>query len=252
MGEVMSLARFFLQPEQIHGDQVTISGNDAHHITRVLRLRVNDAIECVDCSGFVHRVIIAELEPRVLGTIQETVATSQESPLTLTLFQGLAKGDKMDFVIQKAVELGVDEIVPFSSRYTIVKLEEKQAKNRQSRWQRIALEAAKQSGRTRIPVVYELNSFAELVASVKKRHAQGDLVILAYEAEKQMRFGDLKGQPSIVSAIVGPEGGFASDEVETLTSAGARAVTLGPRILRTETAGLVLLSIMGYKWGDLG
>lgn len=252
MGEVINLARFFLQPEQIHGDQVAISGDDAHHITRVLRLRVGDEIECVDPSEKVHRVIIRELGPRVLGVVQGTVASSQESPLTLTLFQGLAKGDKMDLVIQKAVELGVDEVVPFSSRYTVVKLEEKQAKSRHARWQRIALEAAKQSGRTCIPFIGELHSFSELVATVKKRSGHGDLVLLAYEAEKRTGIRDVEGKPSVVSVIVGPEGGFAPDEVETLKSAGVEVVTLGPRILRTETAGLVLLSIMGYKWGDLG
>jgi 16S rRNA (uracil1498-N3)-methyltransferase len=251
LGEVISLARFFLQSEELQGNQVTISGDDAHHIARVLRLRVDDEIECVDPLGQVHRVIIRELGSRVLGVIQETVVGSQESPLTLTLFQGLAKGDKMDLVIQKAVELGVDEVIPFSSRYTVVKLDEKQARKRQERWQRIALEAAKQSGRTIIPVIGEPHTFAQVLAAVKARRERGDLVVLAYEGEKHNGLGHLNGQPMVISAIVGPEGGFAPDEVEQMQSAGVEVVTLGPRILRTETAGLVLLSIMGYKWGDL-
>ena len=231
---------------------VFISGDDAHHITRVLRLRVDDRVECVDPLGQVHLVQIQELGPTVRGIVLETCQGSQESPLHLTLFQGLAKGDKMDLVMQKAVELGVAEIVPFTSRYTVVQLEPKQAKSRHDRWERIALEAAKQCRRARLPVVHGLHTFGEMVASIEERHRKGDLVLLAYEAEKQVGIGQLEGQPEAVAAIVGPEGGFAPEEVQVLTSVGARACTLGPRTLRTETGGIVLLSVLGYKWGDLG
>lgn len=249
---VIDLARFFLEPGRLHQGRVVITGDDAHHITKVLRLRVGDMIECVDSSGQVHLAKIQSLGGSVQGTLEETVESSQESPLSLTLFQGLAKGDKMDLVVQKAVELGAGEIVPFSSRYTVVKLEKKQAQSRQARWQRIALEAAKQSGRTRIPRVGELHTFKELVARIEKDHARGDLVVLAYEGEKRMGLKDLETSGKTVSAVIGPEGGFAPEEVEELKLAGAEVCKLGPRILRTETAGLVLLSLLGYKWGDLG
>lgn len=247
---MIDLARFFLQPGQLQGDQVVISRDDVHHITRVLRLGVGDKIECV-LDGQVHVVRIQELGSSVLGIVEETVERSQESPLKLTLFQGLAKGDRMDLVIQKAVELGATEIVPFSSRYAVVKLEAKQAKKRHERWERIALEAAKQCGRTRLPVVHELYTFGDVVASVEERHQTGELVVLAYEGERQTSLGDLKEEPQGAAAIVGPEGGFTPEEVKQLSLAGAKVCTLGPRILRTETAGLVLLSMLGYKWGDL-
>ncbi|NMB00221.1 MAG: 16S rRNA (uracil(1498)-N(3))-methyltransferase [Firmicutes bacterium] len=247
-----NLARFFVEADQIDQGKVVIYGDDAHHITRVLRLTHGTTIECVDPSGTVHRVSIEELGSKVVGVIQGTSTESQESPVYFTLFQGLAKGDKMDLVVQKAVELGASEIVPFSSRFSVVKLDPKQAENRKKRWERIALEAAKQCGRTRLATVSDLHSFKELVAEVQKRHSEGNLVLLAYEGEKQVSLGDLTGNPKAVSAIVGPEGGFAPDEVEELTRAGAQVCTLGPRILRTETAGLVMLSVLGYKWGDLG
>ncbi|HKM42819.1 MAG TPA: RsmE family RNA methyltransferase, partial [Limnochordia bacterium] len=172
-----------MQSGQIDDGQVVISGDDAHHITRVLRLRVGDEIEGVDVTGQVYRIRLHELGSEVLGFVVEKVEYEQESPLDITLFQGLAKGDKMDLVVQKAVELGVKEIVPFTSRFTVVKLAEKQIKTRQARWERIALEAAKQSGRTRLPAIRELHTFSQLTATVKERYGQGDLAILAYEGE---------------------------------------------------------------------
>lgn len=246
------LARFFLQTGQLDSGRVRIYGDDAHHITRVLRLRVNDKIECVNQDGKVYQVRLAKLGSEVIGVVEGVLHSDPESPLVVTLYQGLAKGDKMDLVIQKAVELGAAEIIPFTSSYTVVKLEDKRAKARHQRWQRIALEAAKQSGRTRVPEVSELHSFPEVVNSVQGRQNEGELAVLAYEAEKTQGIKALQKQPARVSVIVGPEGGFAPEEVESLKFAGAKTVTLGPRILRTETAGLVLLSIIGYRWGDLG
>lgn len=246
------MPRFFLETGQIDDDQVIISEYDSHHITKVLRLRVGDMIECVDPSSTVHLVRITKLGTRVIGVVDGILEVSQESPLDLTLYQGLAKGDKMDYVIQKAVELGISKIVPFSSRYSVVKLEPKQVQNRLVRWQRIALEAAKQSGRTRLPEVTQPISFVELVQSVQENCNQDELTILAYEGEKEQSLDRLQNETYAISMIVGPEGGFAPEEVEELTAAGVHTITLGQRILRTETAGLVLLSIVGYKWGDLG
>lgn len=130
-----------------------ISGDDAHHIAKVLRLQAGDVVECVDPQGLVHVVRLEKVGTVVQGQVEETREGLQESPLHLVLFQGLPKGDKMDYVVQKAVELGAAEIVPFTSRYTVVKLGAKQEENRKKRWERIALEAAKQCGRTRLPQV---------------------------------------------------------------------------------------------------
>lgn len=241
-----------MEADQLKANQVVILDDDAHHITRVLRLGIGDKIECVDPSGIVHSVRIEAVGTTVQGLVEESWEGTQESPLRLTLFQGLAKGDKMDLVVQKAVELGVSEFVPFTSLYCVVKLDAKQAEKRHKRWERIALEAAKQCGRTRLPQVQKLLSFKELVAEIKKRSSKGELIVLAYEAEQEQGISSLGGNPQAVSGVVGPEGGFAPQEVSELRDAGARVCTLGPRILRTETAGLVILSVLGYKWGDLG
>lgn len=245
------LARFFLESGQPENGQVTIINSDAHHITRVLRLQCGSIIECVDEQGLVHIVKISEVGNFVRGTVQNTLKLAQESPLNLTLFQGLAKGEKMDYVIQKAVELGAQKIVPFNSRYTVVKLDAKQATKRRTRWERIAIEASKQCGRTQLCVVDALYSFQELVAEVAKRHKRGELVLLAYEGESNLRLGDFKHKSINVSIIIGSEGGFSAEEVQELAKAGCKTISLGPRILRTETAGLVALSLLGYKWGDL-
>lgn len=246
------LARFFLQNKQPENDQVRIGGADAHHITRVLRLKPGDLIECVDQLEQTHLVEIRRVGETVLGQVKSTTRISRESPLSLTLFQALAKGAKMDWIVQKAAELGVSEFVPFSSGFTVVKLNPKQAQARRRRWERIALEAAKQSGRTRLPVISPVHGFDEVAEKVKERHLAKELILLAYEAERQRGLGEMGNRPRAVSVLIGPEGGFSEEEVQRLAEAGAKIFSLGPRILRTETAGLVALSLLGYKWGDLG
>jgi len=247
------VARFFLEKREENG-RVEISGPDAHHINSVLRLKEGDTIECVAETGLVHLVEITGLEAEVVfGRIRKTFATDQEPPLYLTLFQGLAKGDRMDFAVQKAVELGAAEIMPFTSRHTVVRLKEKQAQNRVHRWQRIALAAAKQCGRTRVPQVGKISSFADLLAEVQKRSREKEVVLLPYEGERQLGLKEItNAKPRRAGVIIGPEGGFHEDEVRQLKEGGAVVISLGPRILRTETAGVVALSLLGYKWGDLG
>lgn len=249
---VIELVRFFIEHEQLRNGEVTITGSDAHHITRVLRLGPGEIIECVDPEGLLHLVRIEEAGAAVRGKVEETRKGLQESPLHLVLFQGLTKGEKMDLVVQKAVELGAAAIVPFTSRYTVVQLGDKQAEKRVERWERIAREAAKQCGRTRLPRVERVHSFAEVVDRVRAAADREHLVLAAYEAERERRISEIQAAPKAISAIVGPEGGFTPQEIAQLEEAGAVICTLGPRILRTETAGLVLLSILGYRWGDLG
>lgn len=229
-----------------------IDGSDAHHITRVLRLRLGDRIECIDENEQLHLVEITETGEMVLGVVKKTQKVVQEPPLPLTLFQGLAKGDKMDWVVQKAVELGVGEIVPFESRFTVVRLNAKQQKARQQRWERIALEAAKQCGRTRLPTIKPIHNWGQMLGEVEKRVSRHELVLFAYEAEVARGLGDISSAPGAVSVLIGPEGGFAAEEADQLVEMGAERISLGPRILRTETAGLVALSLIGYRWGDLG
>ena len=185
----------------------------------------------------------------VEGDVVQRFRSYQEPPIRLRLYQGLAKGDKMDFVIQKAVELGVKEIVPFTSQYTVVKLEASAAEKRLRRWQRIADEAAKQCLRAELPVVRPLISFEQVLADLKEG-PKDKLVLLPYEHEEKQGIKSVPtGEWGAVSIIIGPEGGFHPAEVEAARENGAKVVSLGPRILRTETAGLVALSLVGYRWG---
>jgi 16S rRNA (uracil1498-N3)-methyltransferase len=148
------VARFFLNQEQVTNTSVKITGEDAHHIARVLRHKVGDEIECAPNTGEIHIVRLTHVEANLVeGVIVDSFMSNQESPLVTRLYQGLAKGDKMDFVIQKAVELGVSEIIPYTSRYTVVKLNQAQQLKRLERWERIAREAAKQSKRARLPTI---------------------------------------------------------------------------------------------------
>lgn len=247
------MPRFFVTDEQVDGDLVRITGTDSHHITRVLRLQAGDHVEVAFGNGEIGVVELAKFaDNEVLGKIVQRFRAYQEPPIRFRLYQGLAKGDKMDFVVQKAVELGVSEIVPFTSRYTVVKLDQKAAAKRLQRWQRIAEEAAKQCQRAELPKVSSLLSFAEVIDQLKARQPD-ELVLFPYEHEEQVGIKDLTVKDCrAVSIVVGPEGGFHTSEVEEARQAGAHIITLGPRILRTETAGLVALSLVGYRWGDLG
>ena len=182
----------------------------------------------------------------VVVSIEETLATSTELPSKLYLFQGLPKGDKMEFIIQKAVELGVYEIIPVATKRAVVKLDEKKAAKKVERWNSIAESGAKQSGRNVIPTVMDVMSYNEALAYAKKL----DVVLIPYElAEgmeetRQIIAGIRRGQS--VGIFIGPEGGFEVEEVERAKMQGILPVTLGKRILRTETAGLTMLSILMY------
>lgn len=248
------MARFFLNQEQVTNTSVKITGEDAHHIARVLRHKVGDEIECAPNTGEIHIVRLTHVEANLVeGVIVDSFMSNQESPLVTRLYQGLAKGDKMDFVIQKAVELGVSEIIPYTSRYTVVKLNQAQQLKRLERWERIAREAAKQSKRARLPMVHSLVQFDQLLQNLEVQASAGELILVPYEHEKQVRLKDIEcSKPKAVSILIGPEGGFHPTEVAQAMERGAWVLSLGPRILRTETAGLVALSLVGCRWGDLG
>lgn len=247
------MARFFLSDQNVSGVQVRITGEDAHHIARVLRLRPGNHIEVAFGTCEIGLVKLAAVtKDAVEGEVVQRFRSYQEPPLALRLYQGLAKGDKLDFVVQKAVELGVKEIIPFMSQYTVVRLDAEAAEKRVRRWQRIAEEAAKQCLRAELPAVRPVVSFDQVLAELNAR-PRDELALLPYEHEEQQSIKGLPdGEWRTVSIIIGPEGGFHPDEVEAARKAGAVVVSLGPRILRTETAGLVALSLVGYRWGDLG
>ena len=225
---------------------VLIGGSDVNHIRNVLRMRPGEQIRVSNGRDKDYLCALEEIgEEQVTARILEA-EESTELPGEIWLFQGLPKSDKMELVVQKAVELGAYRIVPFAAKRSVVRLDEKKAEKKQARWQLIAKGAAEQSGRGIIPEVGVVCSFAEAL----RMAGELDVVLIPYELEEGMKEtarileGITPGQS--VGIFIGPEGGFEEEEVEQAKMAGAHAVTLGKRILRTETAGLTALSILMY------
>ncbi|MBO8434565.1 MAG: 16S rRNA (uracil(1498)-N(3))-methyltransferase [Tyzzerella sp.] len=243
------MPRFFVSPENINGETITISGDDAKHIKSVLRMREGEGITVCDCLGtdyeckvnsFVDREVIVDIVSKSLS--------DTEPNTKVTLFQGLPKSDKMELIIQKCVELGIDEIVPVYTERCIVKLDKKDKEAKKiERWQKISESAAKQSGRGKIPKIQPVVTFKEAVSMAKNF----DGAIIPYENEKDRGLRefvkDFEGKS--VAIFIGPEGGFSTEEIELSTNSGIKPITLGKRILRTETAGLCTLSILIYELG---
>lgn len=239
--------RFFVEPHQVAENTIRIEGTDVNHIKNVLRMKVGDVLQISDGHNQQYLCSILSMEStEVVVSIEETLATSTELPSKLYLFQGLPKGDKMEFIIQKAVELGVYEIIPVATKRAVVKLDEKKAAKKVERWNSIAESGAKQSGRNVIPAVMDVMSYNEALAYAKKL----DVVLIPYELAEGMEetrqiIADIR-QGQSVGIFIGPEGGFEVEEVERAKMQGILPVTLGKRILRTETAGLTMLSILMY------
>ncbi len=183
---------------------------------------------------------------KVLVSIKKELSVDSELPIEIFLYQGFPKGDKMEFIVQKAVELGVHEIIPVSTKRTIVKLDSKKEAKKIERYNSIALSAAKQANRGKIPVVRNVMSFSEAITDLQKK----DIGLIPYELAEGMNetraiIDSVKGRTSI-GIFIGPEGGFDSSEIEKAREAGVLPITLGKRILRTETAGIAVLSILMY------
>lgn len=239
--------RFFAEPSEVGEKEIRLTGPDVNHIRNVLRMREGEEILVSDGQGKdFHCRIEAIQEEEVTAHILWVLDGNAELASDITLFQGLPKGDKMEFIIQKCVELGVARIVPVNTRRTIVKLDAKKEQARIKRWNGISESAAKQSGRGRIPEVSGVKSFAEALEEAKKLN----MCLIPYELAKDMAqtrevLSSIKPGMS-VGIFIGPEGGFEEEEVEQAAAAGARPITLGRRILRTETAGMAVLSMLVY------
>jgi 16S rRNA (uracil1498-N3)-methyltransferase len=244
------MARFFLPRIEIREDRATITGPELNHL-RVMRLRPGDRVMLFDDAGWEHEGIIRTLaEGRGDIAIIRSYQIDNESPLKITLALALTKGEKMDWVIEKATELGVHTIVPFVSKYTVPKLNEKKAVQRSARWHSIALSAAKQSGRVRIPEISALIEFRDFVQTA----SPDALRLFFWEKESQQGFAELEHTQTTVGEIVlmiGPEGGFSSQEAALALEHGFKPVRFGPRILRAETAAVAALSAVQLLWGDL-
>ena len=234
-------------------DTIEITGSDAHHLMHVMRAKAGQEVTVVDDEGSVARMeMTAFREEAVTLVLKERLAANTESPLELVLAQCLLKADKMDYVVQKAVELGVTEIVPVKSHNCVVRYDAKKAAARQQRWQKIAEEAAKQCGRTALTEVTPITDLSNLIK--ENSDTEDTEIVFCYENEDEITVKSClqaaKGKRLIL--LIGPEGGFTLDEAQAVQEAGGKAVTLGPRILRAETAAIAAVTIAQYENGDLG
>ncbi|MBP3966181.1 16S rRNA (uracil(1498)-N(3))-methyltransferase [Paenibacillus lignilyticus] len=256
------MQRYFVTPEQFTDNMVVLTGDDAHHVTRVMRMEAGDAIIVSDGRTRVAEATISVLSPgKVEAEVSQWLTMSGEPTWSVTVAQSLPKGDKMEIVIQKGTEIGAASFVPFQSQRMIVQYDEKKEAKRLDRWGKIAKEAAEQAHRSRIPAIEPVASWRELVARIPEYH----LALFCYEKEGgglglrdaiQARRGTAEGwsndEPRNILLIVGPEGGFTEREAEEAEEAGAVIIGLGKRILRTETAAMVGLACLMYESGEMG
>ena len=241
--------RFFIP--QLYNEEMSITGVDAKHIGKVLRMQPGDKLQIVSDDGVSALAEVTAIsETTVTVRCLEVLAESHEPAVKITLAQGLAKGEKMDFIIQKAVELGAYSIVPVAMEHSVVRLNCAKADKKVERWQKIAEAAAKQSKRDIIPQVQAVQSVSQMLANNNCKTK-----IIAYECEDRMSLKTAlreAGQLDDLLLIIGPEGGISEGELSKAREAGAVPVSLGRRILRAETAGLVAMSAIFYETGDLG
>lgn len=244
------MAKYLITPSAAADGKLHITGSLARHLGQVLRVRTGEILHFTDGEA-------TEYEAAVESTAKDTVTldiinagpVTGELPFDIWLLQGIAKGEKMDFIVQKTVELGVSHILPLETEHTVVKLKGK-GEEKARRWQKIAAAAAEQSGRGRLPVVHTPRTLPEALADTA---ALGRLVFL-WEKEKQgqlrQALASFRGEP--LRLLIGPEGGFSDTEADLALAGGGFPVTLGPRILRTETASIAVLGAIGYALGDWG
>lgn len=242
------MQRFFVTPDQVGEDKIRIQGSDVNHMKNVLRMRPGEEVMVSDGNNLQYRCRVEDYpEGEAVLAILKAGLVDTELPSRIYLFQGLPKQEKMELIVQKAVELGVCQVIPVQTRRCVVKLDAKKAAKKVQRWQQIAESAAKQAGRGYIPAVSEVMTFQEALAFSETL----DIRLIPYELADGME-GTRKILDEIrpgqsVGIFIGPEGGFEKEEVGRAVEAGALPITLGKRILRTETAGIAVLSILMYR-----
>ncbi len=241
------MPRFFIDYKPTVGDSAVVEGADARHIAGSLRMTVGEGLTLCDGDGTDYDAEITAVErERVTLTVLSATPSVAEPTLAVTLYMGLPKGDKMELVIQKCVELGVTAIVPVITARSIVRLDAKDAAKKQARWQKIADEAAGQSGRGILPTVEAPITWKQALARWEKENT-----LLCYEGGGEPIGRLVTPEDTAVSLVVGPEGGFDPIEVAAVTDLGGRIATLGPRILRCETAPIAALSVLMEKSGNM-
>ena len=247
------MTRFFVPSDQIHDHTVILKGEDRHHLLNVLRQGPGAEITVLNGKGQEYQAKVLTVTPdEVIGEIVEQVERQTEPKVKINLVQSLPKGDKFEFILQKNTELGVSCFQPVISERSTIRLDTGGAHKKEERWRKIIREASEQSGRQIIP---ELRPVVNWTQFFKERDHFG-LRLIPWEGEKENSLkqvlNEQKEAPENITVIIGSEGGFSQKEVEQAVQVGAIPVTLGPRILRTETAGLVVASAILYHFGDLG
>ena len=245
------MPKFFVENNQIKNDTIYIKDKDVNHIKKVLRKNIEDEITiCNENTKQDYLCKITNIEENeITCKILKELETNVESNIEVSIFQGLPKADKMELIIQKSVELGVHDITPIEMKRCVVKLKEKDKTKKIERWQKISEVAAKQCGRNYIPKINNIENLKEISEKIKDY----DVVLVAYEEEKE---NTLKNELELlkkdndnikIAVVIGPEGGIDKEEIEVLKRNGAKIITLGKRILRTETVALNVLSIIMYE-----
>jgi 16S rRNA (uracil1498-N3)-methyltransferase len=252
------MQRYFIPPEQFHESTVTITGSDAHHIIRVMRSQLGDTVICSNGSNREALVALSSLEKdAVEADIVEELELKNEALIEVWIAQSLPKGDKLETVIQKNTEIGAARFIPFVSERTIVQYDEKKAVKLQERWDKIAKEAAEQAHRNRVPEITKPLTWKQTLQLVSKV----DLALICYEKESGLQLKlllrqtfsqDSSFRSGRVLLLVGPEGGFSEKEINEAVTAGCHSISLGARILRTETAAMVALTCILYETGEMG
>jgi 16S rRNA (uracil1498-N3)-methyltransferase len=269
----MSRRRFYSPPEDIGHSAITLSVDETHHLTHVLRMTPGDQAFVFDGCGKEYKCTFRSIaDNRAQLEITEALAGVVESPQQLTLAQALVKGEKFDLIIQKATELGVSRIVPLMTRYADVRLDDQLIERRLGRWRRISLEALKQCGRRRLVEITPPRTLPQFLESITPADV-AQAASLRIESDNAtgrklpacatlLLFSERGGvaitealeptsKPASIVALVGPEGGWSNDEFELLDRHGAKPVSLGPRVLRTETAAVVAITLIQHLTGDL-
>lgn len=250
------MPRFFVKSEQIAQETINIVGEDVKHIKNVLRKIPGDIIEiCNRETGNAYKCEIEKIEEDIIINKIIRAIDSDKNKIKIDIYQGLPKADKMELIIQKSVELGANAIIPVEMKRCVVKLDNKSENKKIERWQKIAESAAKQSGRNNVPQIKNITTISEIAEKIPEY----DILIVAYENEKnnyiKKELTELKEQIQekeeiTIAIVIGPEGGLEEKEVDILKQAGAKIITLGERILRTETVALNMLSIIMYEFSE--
>ena len=243
--------RFFVSPDGFSEKTATIKGPDVNHIRTVLRMKPGDRVEVIDGEGFRYEVVLAEVErDHVRGEILSKTPMQTESPVNIRMGQALIKGNAFDLLVRKATELGVHSVAALRTQRCVARLAKESESYRTQRWQRIAEEASKQCGRSRVP---EIHSTVLSIEEFCQQSSDCDLKLVFWEEEQKNRLQDIVSPDSVssIAFLAGPEGGWEKEEIDFLKQQGFQAVTLGPRLLKADSASLVILSLLQHRWGDL-